>query len=252
MYIYALCRSLRGMVTVSATGDVGMHPLSAVSPVVLATGGGQCHSEQVIAHETYGLPADRLLGRLLGHLSARCLHCGQVQRVEDMPTHLRACPPGQVAVLRSGHVWANIGTSLSVCLGRGECVLPEPCNWTAVVLRLLAVDTPLARDYLRQWLGDVAAASPDSYMLTHQFRGLVEQAAGVVASTWDTHWDAQAPRRPGSLEVIRMYDCLEATEHAPIVLRHVGQLGRTPARDPAGAVDRGRPSVLSAGFGVFL
>lgn len=49
-----------------------------------------CRGECVVAA---GVGPDRLLGRLLGHLPVRCVHCGHNGRVDDMSVHLRLRPP---------------------------------------------------------------------------------------------------------------------------------------------------------------
>lgn len=54
---------------------------------------------------------DRLLGRIVGHLPVRCLHCQSAQTVDTMVDHLRRCAPHRAVIRRRCRPPPEVGTA---------------------------------------------------------------------------------------------------------------------------------------------
>lgn len=87
--------------------------------------------------------ADPLLLRIVGHLGARCVHCGWLGTAVDMTAHHRGvlgCPARTAAALRAGH--PNVPP---FCLRQWPCGgRVGTCRWGSTVLQLRGVDAAAA------------------------------------------------------------------------------------------------------------
>ena len=84
-------------------------------------------------------------------------------------------------------------------------------------------------------MAQVVHASPDAYMVSRSFLGLLGRETELVAHLWYQYWDAQAPKRPGALEIVRMYDALEPFgQCAPGVVHQLSQSGPVAGCQGAG------------------
>ena len=126
---------------------------------------------------------DRLLGRLLGHLSARCTHCQQTARVEDLPGHWRTCHRRRLALLRKHHP-----AETASCPRLGECRGMVGCVWADVLsTQLLQAIRPEVEECLREWVTGATQAG-DQYVYQYPFRTVAAHLPMLVTRFWLYAW----------------------------------------------------------------
>ena len=166
---------------------------------------------------------DRLLARIVGHVQARCNHCGSVRRTEDMADHMRGCAPRRLDALRNSHNWLSIG-SRKVCLRdahRGSpCAAAGVCVWGSTIITDLLPSLPTETcAYLRDWMMRICTMS-DTYMFSRAFQALAVHAPDVIAELWNTHWISRRPSVPNVVDMIRVHDLLPSA-HSGMVAGHL-------------------------------
>ena len=151
---------------------------------------------------------DRLLGRMVGHMKARCTFCKAVYTVEDMFAHSRMCPLRRLYHLRRTH---HPGSP--ECGDYEECAQGIGCQWGDIIaLNLWPVIPSEVELYVREWIQSTIATG-DSYVYRSCFRQLLHLAPRLVLDAWAWSWSQTTPRcGPNVREMCRMFELLPFPE----------------------------------------